>query len=91
MKTAIAVAIALAISAATPVGAVTNGRKGFCAGETNYKACVNANRGAKKRHHSPEAYTACAELAEYVNAEERREWERCLAKHDRASKGRAER
>ena len=86
MKTTIAVAIALAVGVVTPVSA----RKGFCAGEPNYKACVNADRGAKKRHYSAEAYEACAELAEYVNAKERQEWERCLAKHG-AIKGRVQR
>ena len=67
----------------------TNGREGFCAGvpPKAFKACVNADRGATKRHFSPEAHEACFELAEYVNAKERRQWERCLAKHDRAIKG----
>jgi hypothetical protein len=36
-------------------------------------------------------YTACSELAEYVSRKGRLEWERCLAKEDRAIKGRAKR
>ena len=80
-----AVAIALAIA---PAAAFAGDRKGFCAGEPNYKECVNADRGAKKRHYHPDAYGACAELAEYVSRKERREWERCLAKEDRAIKKR---
>jgi len=90
MKKTIAVSIALAIGAVTP-GAASASRKGFCAGEPNYKECVNADRGAKKRHHHNEAYEACAELAEYVSRKERLEWERCLAREDRAIKRRVRR
>ena len=76
----------LAIGAVTP--AVAFDRKAFCAGEPNYKECVNADRGAKKRHFHPDAYEACSELAEYVSSKERRDFQRCLAKEDRAIKGR---
>jgi hypothetical protein len=75
----------------TPSVAPAGGREGFCAGEPNFKECVNADRGAKKRGYHPDAYTACSELAEYVSRKERLEWERCLAKEDRAIKGRAQR
>jgi hypothetical protein len=61
------------------------------AGEPNYKACGNADRGAKKSQYRAEAYEACAELAEYVSRKERQEWEQCLAKKDRAIKGRTQR
>jgi hypothetical protein len=90
MQKTIAVAIALAIGAVTPAAALS-GREGFCAGEPNFKKCVNANRGAKKGRYSTEAHEACSELAEYVSRKERLEWERCLARHDRAIKGRAQR
>jgi hypothetical protein len=46
MKNTIAVAIVLAIGAVSPAAAQT-GRKGFCAGEPNFRECVNADRGAK--------------------------------------------
>ena len=62
---------------------------GFCAGEPNFKECVNAD--AKKRHYHPDAYEACSELAEYVSRKGRRDWERCLAKESRAIKGRTPR
>jgi HdeA/HdeB family len=75
----------------TPSVAPAGGREGFCAGEPNFKECVNADRGAKKREYHPDAYTACSELAEYVSRKERLEWERCLAKEDRAIKARAQR
>jgi hypothetical protein len=86
----------LVIGAVTPAVAFEQGkgtgriadRKAFCAGEPNYKECVNADRGAKKRHFHPDAYEACSELAEYVSNKERRDFERCLAKEDRAIKGR---
>lgn len=85
MKKTIAIAIALAIGS-TASGA--SGRAGFCGDENE---CINADRGAKERRHHPDAYTACAELAEYVSRKERLEWERCLAKEDRAIKGRSQR
>jgi hypothetical protein len=75
----------------TPSVAPAGGREGFCAGEPNFKECVNADRGAKKREYHPDAYTACSELAEYVSRKERLEWERCLVKEDRAIKARAQR
>jgi hypothetical protein len=81
--------LAMGALALIPASALAD-RRGFCAGEPNYKECVNADRGAKKRHYSPEAYDACSELAEYVSRKERLEWERCLAKHDRAIKARAQ-
>lgn len=90
MKKTIVVSIALAIGFTIPAAAFP-GRKGFCAGEPNFKECVNADRGAKKRHFHPDAYAGCSELAEYVTRKERLEWERCLAKEDRAIKGRARR
>jgi hypothetical protein len=91
MKKTIAVSIALAIGAVTPAAAFAGGRKGFCAGEPNFKECVNSDRGAKKRHYRPDAYAACCELAEFVSRKERLAWERCLAKEDRAIEGRTQR
>jgi hypothetical protein len=38
---------------------------------------------AKKRLYHPDAYAACAELAEYVGRKQQQEWERCLAKETR--------
>lgn len=78
----IAVLALLAAPALNPALAFT-GREGFCEGEPNFKECVNANRGAARRHHSESAHEACAELAEYTSRKERIEWERCLIRNDR--------
>lgn len=79
-------AIFAAVTSAESAKGVT-GREGFCAGEHNYNVCVNADRGSKKSQYRAEAYESCSELAEYVSRTERREWERCLAREDRAIKG----
>jgi hypothetical protein len=75
--------LALALVFAFGAAHASEGREGFCAGEAHFKACVNANRGAKEYYYPPEAHKACSELEEYVNRRERQELERCLVRETR--------